>query len=279
MTPRPTAIKRQLNARLHSEKRWHEYLVHRESIKKTLIDAGLGINMAWQVASFRFQPLNGDEHEVPLTGELQTILDSIEGGTIDLAAPVDPASPALPASPDAAFDDSYFIDGDPDAPAAPPAPPATEPPPTDDKLTPPPLPMNGKWVKYEQGLGEGAKKVVAEKLTKEQAFDRLFEQVDRKKRCRPHDMISWVFEYMDVPPQMITPEEVPSRGALGYLKRCQTRSTVGDDFFKGMFPKIVPDKKELAHEAKQRDDGRKQFRMLDAFDAEFAGKEAEDATA
>jgi hypothetical protein len=75
---------------------------------------------------------------------------------------------------------------------------------------------------------------------------------------------------MGTPPELIDPEDVPSAGTLKYLQDWQDTPTVRADFMKGLYAKTIPDKKQLEHEGKQRDDGRPQLRLLDQFDQEFA---------
>ncbi len=138
-------------------------------------------------------------------------------------------------------------------------------------LPEPPIQPEGTFVYHEQGFSPDA---VATLLNKEEVWRKLFESIDYSKRAKPHDVINFVFEFMGVPPHRIDPENVPSAGALQYLKDCQDDPATRSEYRKNVYPKIIPDKKQLEHEGKQRDDGRQFLSRLDSFDAEFEEEEA-----
>lgn len=231
--------------RIHSERRWEQYIAHREAIKKMLVDNGLSINLAWRVASFSFQPLNGNPHEIPLTDEIAAILKG--AGVLDAPKKSEPVVEREIADPLADLPSTDV--------------PELEPPPLE---TIPNSPHN--WKKYEQGIGTGAKAV----NEKRECWAKLAASIDRKKRCKPYEVVQWIFEYAGIPPELISSDEVPSAGALRYLQLCQEQTAVYAEFIRSLYAKTIPDKKQMEHEAKQRDDGRPQLRMLDAFDEELA---------
>lgn len=261
------APKYRLEARLRKEGRWEHFKHLRESIKPTLVQADMDISWAWRVASFAFQPPDGSPHEIERTPTIDNLL---------IATGIDPNAQIIvrlpgESTPDSA-DDDFYLDGDPEAlsfqePPEPAAPVVV--------LEPPPLPRSKSdenFVIYTKGLKKGAKELAVTAAGKRTAFEGLFESVDRKKRCKPYDMVQWVFEYAGINPAAIAPEEVPSAGALKYLQLIQENPAAYADFMKSLYAKTIPDKKQMEHEAKQRDDGRTQLRLLDAFDEEFESR-------
>jgi hypothetical protein len=252
-----------VNKRLHAEGRWDAYVYHREAVKRLLpqlLPDCDPVALGWRVASFRFPPLDGSQHEVPMTDEIHAALTGCPLPMTEHVPP--PPAPAPPAD----GEDEFYLDGDPDA----------------GKYTPASLGLpepekmrkdgKGPFIYHEQGFQH---KLLVKKLDYAEDWDKLFASIDYSKRCKPFDMIQWVFEHMGLPPNVIDPADVPSPGTLHYLKLCKDNpSSVGADFMKNLFPKTIPDKKQLEHDAKQRDDGRQVLNKLDAFDAEFEGEAA-----
>lgn len=250
-----------LKARLHKEGRWKEFLLLRESIKPTIIDNGLQIKHANRLASFAFQPLDGSPHEFERNPWFEKFLPLVG---IDPDAHLVVKLPNEPiVHPDG--ETEFFLDGEQ----------WTDPPADQVTIEPPPLPKlenSDNWIKYDRGIRKVATAMAASAADKRQAFEQLFEAVDRKKRCKPYDMVQWVFEYAGINPAAITPEEVPSAGALKYLQLCQENPSAYAEFMKSLYSKTIPDKRQLEHEARQRDDGQTQLRLLDSFDEQFASE-------
>lgn len=263
--PKPKTL---FNQRLHAERRWNEYVQVRETSKFALADAGVELQQVWRVVSFLFQPLDGSTHEIPLTDDIARILKEtgiLEGKLVARPPAPEPAEPA-------ASDDEFFLDGDADRPveAIAPAPVSSA-----AELVPPELPKlensRGNWVKYEQALTKGGANVADKR--KLRAI--LMAKIDRKKRCKPLDMIQFIFEYMGVPIELLDASEVPSAGALNYLFMCQDNPTTAAEFMKSLYPKSIPDKKQMEFESRRRSGSDRLTRKLDEFDAEWQLKIAE----
>ncbi len=74
------------------------------------------------------------------------------------------------------------------------------------------------------------------------------------KKAETVVVIQWVFDNMmnkDVKMQ-----DAPNAGAWGYLNACRNDETVRSDFYKVVWPKTMPDKKDLAYANRFEDDGR-----------------------
>jgi hypothetical protein len=265
------ALKR-MNMRLHKEGRWEAYKLFREEVRRLLPHIAPELDpdhFTWRIASFRFKPLDGTPHEVSLSPQIEKFLTGAPLPMLEQVLPLPPATPAPPV--EVVDDDGPYLDGTI----------GTRDEPNEPKYTPEslgiPQPPTAKtadgrtWTVYESGTG---KETIVRKLNINHDWDELRKLIDRTKRCKPYDMIMWVFEHMDDAPQEIDPEDVPSRGVLSYLKLCQDNPTAKTDFMTKIYPKSIPDKKQLEHESKQSDDGRPQLRLIAQLDEEFAKEES-----
>jgi hypothetical protein len=261
-----TRIYQALIARLKDEKRHEAFKLQRDHIKKMIgpqfRDEVIIRNLGWRVAAFHFPPLDGRVVEVPLTDQIEAILEVIPPPNgIIRAAPVEVVEEV--------YDDEPYLDGTvgareitgPDAHKK-------------LGLPEPKKSADGKLTYHENGSHPDNLKAA---FKFKDTWDELARSVDRTKRCKPFDMIQWVFENAGVPVDLIDPADVPSSGALNYLRRIKNDDGVYDSFMEKLYSKTIPDKRQLEHEGKQRDDGRPQLRLLDAFDEEFAGLEQEGA--
>ncbi|MFA7279125.1 MAG: hypothetical protein WC100_03425 [Sterolibacterium sp.] len=69
------------------------------------------------------------------------------------------------------------------------------------------------------------------------------------------EIIRWVFDFMDAPDEVLK-ETAPSRGALSYLLRIRKSLTLQEDFYKVIWPKLLPTKAQMEQGEKFSDDGR-----------------------
>lgn len=254
-----------LRNRLEHEGRLQAFKEFRESIRGVLVANGIPENSVWRVAALLFPPLDGSPHEVDCPDHYVQIADALGlfGTSQKPAGPskipeqnlnlldTDTAEPR---------EEDFAISGESwsESPAAP-LPPQPSLPPA------PPLIIARPAVAH--GVQTAA---MTAKSQRDAAFSDLFERVDRKKRCKPYDMVQWVFEHAGINPGSLDPGEVPSAGALRYLQLVQESNVAYAEFMKTLYSKTIPDKRQLDYEAKQREDGTAQLKLLDQFDAEFA---------
>lgn len=65
----------------------------------------------------------------------------------------------------------------------------------------------------------------------------------RKGRASAKEAVEWVFENMSVVD--VKAEEAPSSGAWGYLQMCRRDPSVRSDFYKSVWPKLLPTRGQL----------------------------------
>lgn len=137
-------------------------------------------------------------------------------------------------------------------------------------------------IKAEASDGRNAPKGQRVFLCKEDPGDEeaalvdLIESVDQAKRVSGHEALDWAFQCMLVPWSKITADEVPSMGALSYLRWARTDAKNMTAFYQ-MWSRML-EKKSLADEdARRRDYGEKALHLMDEFDRDMLSPDDEDA--
>ena len=74
------------------------------------------------------------------------------------------------------------------------------------------------------------------------------------KACDERECVKFVFEYMDV--SDVTPSMAPSAGAWGLLLTCRRSQIFKTEFYKSIWPKLLPTKSQLDLQNQFADDGR-----------------------
>lgn len=198
MPGRSPSAKTQFNQRLHRERRWDEYLLRREALKKE----GVSDRDAWKVAGVEFPPLDGS----PLEFEAQ-------GG---------PQS----AAPDRSVSES----------------------------------IKAYDQQHTQSAGARSPAIAGE-------FAELVTKIDRAKASSELDIMRWVLKHLLVSPAEMDPEEVPGLAAISVLKWVKSSGANMSEFMR-IWAKIIPTKSELEVQDRFRDNGQRQFALLDQFDGE-----------
>ena len=113
------------------------------------------------------------------------------------------------------------------------------------------------------------------RVKKEESWETLFERVDIHKTAPEIEQVRWAYNFVDVNPSLIEPEDVPSCGALSLVKRMNRN----DAFYQAMVTKIIdkllPDKRTLEYESRFQDDGRQELERIEEFERLFkAAREA-----
>lgn len=91
----------------------------------------------------------------------------------------------------------------------------------------------------------------------------LAKKVDATKQANAHESILWVLANCLIPPDELTPEQIPDRGTLTMMKWVQSNPANLSEFMRTLFAKTIPDKKQLEFESRRRDDGRMLFERID----------------
>lgn len=87
-------------------------------------------------------------------------------------------------------------------------------------------------------------------------------------------VVSWVFENALVPLELLDPDSIPSKGALGLWRWVNITPTNYTEFVKTVWSKLLPSRTQTDSEGGPTDDGRDLFPLLDEFTREFeAGPE------
>lgn len=89
------------------------------------------------------------------------------------------------------------------------------------------------------------------------------------------EVVEWVFNNVAV--EGIQPEDAPSPGAWGLLLRVRNDTTLQKEFYRSVWPKLLPSQAEIdKHANKFEDDGREHFQLIERV-KERAGEESSDA--
>jgi hypothetical protein len=238
------------NKRIHRERRWDEWINHREQVKKLPAYKGVKAGIIWQVASFEFQPLDGSPHEIPRTPEIAKYLDNTSRA--EVAAELGADEPAA-------------------APIADTAP----------VIEAPPIPTKGNagWKVYARNLSNNATNAAASATKRDEVWAKLAYEVDRTKRCAILEAADWIYQNMGTPPELLTAGEVPSPGALWHLRDLQENVSTRQDFLRTWMVKTIPDKRQMEFESKRNQGSTKIFGILDQFDEQFAEEHGLEAVA
>lgn len=101
----------------------------------------------------------------------------------------------------------------------------------------------------------------------------LIEAVDKRRTATGYEVMQWVFNNLLTPWSEIPPDEVPSIGALGYL-RWARRDPKNETAFYQMWSKMLEKKSLADEENRRRDDGRKSLPLLEAFEKDLEAQSA-----
>lgn len=270
-------LKAELNRRLHTERRFDEYIAVREQLKRD----GVPARDAWKYAALRFPPLDGSPMEFDVD-EAQAKLASITGESPPPAAGLPSAPPQpTPEKPKAAKakkpaatkppvadpDDEFALDGSlwsapvqataVDAAAVEAAPDAGM---VELDAAPPEPP------KHHTGWTKFANNVKAAIAGWPPEWAELASKVDAGRTTGAVATVQWVFDYAGVDVKTIDPDSVVSMGALKMLRWVQTSEANYTEFIKSIWSRTIPAKSQLDAESRYADDGRKQFALLDQFE-------------
>lgn len=122
-------------------------------------------------------------------------------------------------------------------------------------------------------IPEGPKQIQRRANSRWRAWLRLMHTIDLTRKANPMQVVQWVFDNAGVNPKKIDPTQVPSLGALRYLQHVQASEANYAEFLRGPWSKTIPDRRQIDWENKLVDDGRKQFALIDAFEASFEREE------
>lgn len=275
--------KSMFNARLHAEGRHELYIKFREAVRQLLIGKVQDRDI-WSLVSFNFLPLDGSQHEVPLTRFLRDLLEDTGAGDILRAnkfsvpsfdaldattsqyAPLPPESGVVEPGP--------WLDGDPqdwatiiESPPAATELPAESPPP----IVPPELPKSDSgWTMYARNVLGNATKSQERIAQRDEVWAKLAYSMDSTKRCPILETAEWIYHHLGTPPELIRMEDVPSPGALSHLRMLQEDPGAAKEFLKTWMVKTIPDKRQMEFDGKKRLGSVNVFKNLDAFDEQFA---------
>jgi hypothetical protein len=73
-------------------------------------------------------------------------------------------------------------------------------------------------------------------------------------------IIQWVFEHLDLE---VEPEDAPSSGAWSLLNSIRANDQLRLEFFKTIWPKLLPTKNQFEAAERFQDDGRETFEIID----------------
>lgn len=143
---------------------------------------------------------------------------------------------------------------------------------------PPPPPTNhsGSGIRYgpqsepnpnaTPEWNEHVKEVNSDSSTWAARWAELAEKVEVGRKASALAIVQWVFDQAGTPPEKIVADEVPSLGALKYLRHVQSSESNYAAFVKDNWAKIIPSRQQLEYEARFHDDGRELFDKLAAFE-------------
>ena len=91
-----------------------------------------------------------------------------------------------------------------------------------------------------------------------------------KTPASAREVVQWVFDHMDI--SDVSVGSCPSSGAWSLLSACRSSKDLKREFYRQIWPKLLPTKSHLEMEARYRDDGR-QLEIIDRVSA--AAREAD----
>ena len=91
-----------------------------------------------------------------------------------------------------------------------------------------------------------------------------------KTPASAREVVQWVFDHMDI--SDVGVGSCPSSGAWSLLSACRSSNDLKREFYRQIWPKLLPTKSHLEMEARYRDDGR-QLEIIDRVSA--AAREAD----
>jgi hypothetical protein len=74
-----------------------------------------------------------------------------------------------------------------------------------------------------------------------------------KRKASPRVVVEWVFENMYT--ATVVPDDAPSPGAWGLLAACRRWPELQKEFFRSIYPRLLPTKSEIDRDTKFTDDG------------------------
>jgi len=224
--PTKREVKVALNQRLHAEKRFDDYVVERERLKRD----GVSNRDAWRIAAQKFPPLDGSPVEVDPPGET-----------------------AVKREPAAASEqpEEFFLDGE-----------AWSGDETHQETTPEPIELKGQGpYQYTRTIQPSPAPPGNSHTIKE-----LIDAIGSERQAGEREVAQWVFNNAITPFESLDPLDVPSLGALQLLRWVQTSTTNYTEFIRSIWSKMLPNKSQLDLENRFNDDGRKQFQLLEEFE-------------
>lgn len=212
--------------RVADENRFGQWADHKARVEAALKYMPFSDVESWRVAAQAFSPVNESPHELTFTPREREAAELVRREVSD---PVyQPLLPAAEVPVEQAAEPTY---------SAP--------------TTPPPV-----ETKQEESKG-------TDRWHKQ--WTALAKKVDRTRKADAYDEINWVLQNTLVPLMDILPVDVPSMGALAMLKWVKAHDSNLGKFMQTIYTKTIPDKKQVEFGARFKDDGRKQFQMLDQF--------------
>lgn len=275
----PNKQKHLFQARLHIEKRREEFIVFREALREA-VNGHIRDQDLWRIASFKFPPLDGSPHEIPMTPQLESLIQGtdLERALRDLKYDLPPAESTEPATipMQPPSEDDFWLDGDlQEPPASPPEQPLPQP---TAPVHPKPAPsINPAADLLAQQLAKNAQQQAKAKVKDDEVWEALAAAVDRKKRAPILETAEWIYHNIGTPLPLIDPAEIPSAGALSHLRTLRENKAAYLEFLKTWMVKTIPDKKQMDFEAKRNLGSVKVLSNLDAFDEQFAAEHTAEA--
>lgn len=291
------------SGRVAGEKRYDDFVKKLEEYQQIWKNQPAGSktfspNDCWKYAAAHFPPLNGAPHEVADLDKLPPIPPSLDeipavDSWDDDAPPAEKYVPAPPEPDDQPSFDGSDIDvadllddvpaATPPAPAKPPeptapAPLAPEPPPKSAKKPRKPPRRNERPTEDEDpndiaGDPERPDYSDLRKLTKEERelaiFERLHKTVPKDKKAKPVEIIAWVAENIDEPPDELHPGDVPCRTALSILRTTKYSTKARDNFFDKHWVRLLPSKDDMGNTGASADDHQTQTDLMDRFEQNY----------
>lgn len=193
--------------------------------------------IAWQVAAYLFQSKDGSPPEIPLDGEMGVFLKKYADFPLENLPPPAPFNANNP----------KVVDTRP------------------EKMPPTPV----------------REKIAADIKESKQIFhsdwDSLKANVDNTRTADMAEVALWVARSSGRPAKDISPDEVPDRMAVFFLKMLAANQANEVEFARTFLAKLIPDRRQLEHAARFQDDGREQLELLERFEEDFEHEMSEEA--
>ncbi len=104
---------------------------------------------------------------------------------------------------------------------------------------------------------------------KDSGFVPLATFIIPEKRVKPKVDVQWVYDNMCI--SDIEPSDAPSPGAWGLLQACRNSGELFRDFYRTIWPKLLPSKTEIDGGDRFTDDNRNIFELIERAAGESEG--------